>query len=57
MYVTDGFTDRSSPSEKLLSVIYGLSMSPLAINITMDLQTDKLREKNLPAIFRRYIYR
>jgi hypothetical protein len=33
--------DKNSPSEKLLSVIYGLSINSSIINITIDLQIDK----------------
>jgi len=35
MYIINGLTNRNSPSEKLLSVIYGLSV----INIPNNLQT------------------
>jgi hypothetical protein len=41
MYVTDRLTDRNSSSKKISSVIYGLSV----INIPMDLQMDKVRLK------------
>ena len=40
--------------KKLLSVIYGLSVSPSVINIPMDLQTDKARQKKLPVLLYRY---
>jgi hypothetical protein len=49
--------DENSPSEKLMSVIYGLLMSLLVINIPMDLQMNKANQKkNLPALFHRYIH-
>jgi hypothetical protein len=67
---TNGFTDEQSTpkkftrfillvysSIKLLSVIYGLSVSPLVINIPMDLQTNKAHQKNLPTLFYWYIHR
>ena len=45
MYVTDGFIDENSPSKKLLSIIYKLSVSPSIINILIDLQMNKARQK------------
>jgi hypothetical protein len=48
MCIIDGFTDRNSPLEKLLLVIYGLSVSVFVINISMDLQTDRAHQKNYP---------
>ena len=47
MYVNDRLTNRNNPSEKHSSVIYGLSMSPSVINISMDLQMDKTRQKKI----------
>ena len=41
----------------MTSVIYGLSVSLLVINISMDVQTDKALQKKLPALFCRYIHR
>jgi hypothetical protein len=51
MYVTDRLTGKNSSSKKLLLVIYGLSVSPLIINIPMNLQTDKVHQKNYPLYF------
>ena len=41
MYVTDGLTDKNSPSKKISSVIYDMSV----IIISIDLQTDEARKK------------
>jgi len=50
--ITDGFKDENSLSKKLSSVIYGLSV----INIPMDLQMNKARQKYLHASFYRYLH-
>jgi len=39
MYIIDRLMNKNNPSKKLSTVIYGL----LIINISMDLQTDKTR--------------
>jgi len=39
-----------------LSVIYGLSVNPLIINIPIDLLTDKVRQKKLPTSIHRYLH-
>jgi hypothetical protein len=39
--------NKNSLLKKLLPVIYGVSV----INILIDLQTDKTRQKNLPVLF------
>jgi hypothetical protein len=57
MYVTDELMEGNILLEKLSSVIYKLSVSPSVINISMDLQTEKIHQKNLHALFRWYIYR
>jgi len=57
MYVTDELMEGNILLEKLSSVIYKLSVSPSVINISMDLQTKKIHQKNLHALFRWYIYR
>ena len=41
MYVTDGLTDKNSPSKKISSVIYDMSV----IIISIDLQMDEARKK------------
>jgi hypothetical protein len=56
-YVTNELTNENSPSEKLLLVISGMSMSPSVINLLMDLKMDKARQKNLPASFHQYFSR
>jgi hypothetical protein len=43
IYIINGLTNRNNPSKKLSSVIYGLSVSPLVINIPMNLQIEKTR--------------
>jgi len=43
--------------KKLLSVIYGLSVSPSVINIPMDLQTDKARQKKITYFIISLLYR
>jgi hypothetical protein len=45
MYITDGLIDKNSSSVKLLSIIYDQSVSLSIINIPMDLQMDKTRQK------------
>jgi hypothetical protein len=42
----------NSPSKKLSSIIYGMSI----ITIPMDLQTNKVHQKNLHASFCRYLH-
>jgi hypothetical protein len=51
-YITDGFMNGNSPSKKLSSIIYGMSI----ITIPMDLQTNKVHQKNLHASFCRYLH-
>jgi hypothetical protein len=42
-YFTDGLTNENNPLEKLLSIIFGMSV----INIPMNLQTDKVWQKEI----------
>ena len=50
MYIIDEIIDRNNPTEKLSSVIYGLLVSSLVINILMDFEVDKARKKQIVPI-------
>jgi hypothetical protein len=45
MYITDGLMDKNMSSVKFLLIIYDQSVSLSIINIPMDLQMDKTRQK------------
>jgi hypothetical protein len=47
MYFSDSITDKNNQSEKSISVIYDLFVSPSVINLSMDLdlQIDKVCQK------------
>ena len=50
-YFTSELTNKNNPLEKLLLVIYAISVSPSVINLPMDLKTYKHKFFFLPTSF------